>query len=294
MTNRTSKIYALMAVAIGPLLGSCSADKEGEGSVNSDNTLPVVLTVGIDEALASTRAASDIHSWCFEVGETFPAEFAGGVTPAAVNYTVIALGNGFNDCKADVTPEVTKGVVADITAYYPSKSDPGVKPDQSTKANYLASDYMVGKGKVNGNTTPQAVTITSESGSNYNVTLQPGHGRIYFTHKRAKIEVNARAISDLKIKKIVCNGSSSITMYDNPSGEAIVKCACLMTPGSLSGDFLVITTDKGDVTYTLASAQTTVAGHSYVLDLPVTHVDGVVSITGWTNVIGAVGDPQWQ
>lgn len=280
-TIRQTYIMAI-AVAAVALLSSC----EGKPSAG----VAFTLSAGVDAEAPVTRAGSDIHTRTFDVGETFYAEFDGNVNLEFATYTVASEGGDVCYVSPDRPTTVAEGQIAEVEAWYPAKANPGIQGDQSTEAGYKASDYMTGTGKINGTTTAQTVTIAGHS-----VTLQPGHGQVIFTHANAKVLVNATAKSDLKIQQMVIDPAGvNVTMYSNAVGESSVHSAALLAPGSFSGNFLVVTTDKGTVTYVLGSAVNLAQNHVYTLNLDVAHVNTMVSIEDWDNVLQPVGEAQWQ
>lgn len=300
MNNRL--INLTCSAVVGMALCSCSADGGGDAMAVPSDLQPFTLEVGMgstqNTAQAATRAATDIHTWGFEVGEEFKASFADGVLNAdksalnATNYTVTGVGNGFNDVKPAVATYVKQGEVVEVTATYPAAGDQGIQADQSTKEGFRQSDYMVGKGKINGQTTAWTGTIDGHTGD---VTLLPGQGHIFFVHQNAKVVVNAIAKSDLKITKIVIQGSTAVTMYSNTPGEAIVHTAAILQPGTLAaGDLLEVVTDKGTVIYKLATSKALAMNTVYTLNIDVAHEHNIVTIQDWDNVVQAVGNPQWQ
>lgn len=275
-------LSAAAAIAAAALLASC-AEK-------APATVSFTLSVGVEADEPGTRAGSDIHTRTFDVGETFVAEFDGNVTPSSTTYTVASLGGDLCYVTPASPTTVAEGVIAEVQAWYPAKANPGIQGDQSTEAGYKASDYMTGAGKINGTTTAQTVDIAGRS-----VTLQPGHGRIIFTHANAKVVVNANAKSDLKIRQISIDPAGvNVKMYDNAVGESSVHSAALLEPGSLSGNLLVVATDKGTITYVLGSSLTLQSKYVYTLDIDVAHVNTVVTIEDWDNVLQPVSEAQWQ
>ena len=160
----TYMIKTACVLAAAALLASC-AEKESRA-------VAFTLSVGVDAAGPATRAGADIHTRTFDAGETFYAEFDDKVNLDFATYTVASEGGDICYVTPDRPATVAEGEIADVTAYYPAKANPGIQADQSTDAGYKASDYMTGVGKINGTTTAQTVTIAGHS-----VTLQPGHGR---------------------------------------------------------------------------------------------------------------------
>lgn len=279
---QTYIITAAIVLAAAASLASCG-EKESRA-------VAFTLSVGVDAASPDTRAGSDIHTLTFDVGETFYAEFDRNVNLEFATYTVASEGSDICYVTPDRPTTVAEGEIAEVEAWYPAKANPGIQADQSTDAGYKASDYMTGTGKINGTTTAQTVTIAGHS-----VTLQPGHGQMIFTHANAKVLVNATAKSDLKIQEMVLDPAGvNVTMYSNAVGESSVHCAALLVPGNFSGNFLVVTTDKGAVTYVLNAASSLEENHVYTLNIDVAHVGTVVSIEDWDNVLQPVGEAQWQ
>lgn len=273
---------AAILLAAAASLASCES--------KTPRAIEFTLAVGLDSDGPATRAGNDLHTRTFEVGESFLAEFDGNVNIASTTYTVASLGGDLCYVTPAETTTVAEGAIAEVTAYYPQSSNPGIMADQSTDANYKASDYMTGTGKINGTTSAQTVSING-----HDVTLQPGHGRIFFTHANAKVSVNATAKSDLKILAIYLDtDGENVKMYDNAVGESIVHSAALLAPGSYSGNFLRVVTDKGEVVYVLNSAATLDANYVYMLNIDVAHLNTIVAIEDWDNVLQPVGEAQWQ
>ena len=132
-------------------------------------------------------------------------------------------------------------------------------------------------------------------------------GALTFTHRMAKIIVNATlggGIGNITAVKIVggqptvalsgtdCtvgdvsgtafSPESPLTVFSGTHSSGTLSCAALIPPQTVTGSFLVITTDQGDITYSLDS-KAFASGQSYTFNVTVIRaaVGTPTIITGW-------------
>jgi len=288
------RIY-LLTVASLLLMAGCTEDTLDEGRVQ----VPISLTATV-EGNASSRAGTSLLN-SFSSGDAilvyFPENVRIGSATSASSTTYSYNGSAWTPA---TTPYFNTGANSCTAhAYYPSSVTNAtvsfsVSQAQNDDAQYKASDLMY------------ATTAISKS----NPT-----GSLTFGHKMAKIIVNATAgegvgsISGVYViggNKTVAlsndgtctpgvtsdalSASSPITMYSG--SETLVHCAALIPPQTIGGDFLKVSTNEGDVIYSLGSKAFS-SGQSYTLNITVeaASVGNTVTITGWTDTEAATVTP---
>lgn len=276
------------------LLVGCAEDIfEGERGV------PVSLTVALQDR-AITRAGVDIQSSQFDQGETFYAYFpehirVGEVT--AASSTTFTTSDNAGNTTAATTPYFNAGQSsATVHAYYPystvqvtnATSSFSVQQNQNTDAAYKLSDLMY-------------ATADISKGASATVTQN-----LTFTHKMSKIIVTATGdgvgnITDVRIigghrtinistpesctlgsTLTDANSTSSYVNVCSGNSATTASCAALIPPQTVDGDFLLVETEQGNVTYSLDS-KTFVSGHSYAFNLSINAaaIGTTVAITPW-------------
>ena len=289
---RYNKIF-LTTVAAVLLLAGCSEDvvdgRGGKGAV------PVLLTATMecDGSELVTRAGTSLLN-SFSSGDVikayFPSNVRVGSTTSGSSTTYSYNGTSWSPA---TQPYFNEGASScTVHAYYPSShtnttSSFSVQLDQSSTANYKASDLMY------------ATTSISKSSPS---------GSLTFAHRMAKVMVSATAgtgVSQIQGVYII-NGkrtinistpqsctlgstlsndlstSTKITMYSGGTSSS-ASCAALIPPQTINGNFLQIVTDQGTATYSLSSKQFESA-KSYQLNITVNQaaIGTTVAITNWT------------
>lgn len=290
MKRNTYRLTSLLLLTV--LLAGCTIEVSDEIGDNG-GLVPIYLTAEVADAGnggSATRAGTDIQSTQLASGETFTVEFSSNTTVASTTYR--ANGSGGTTCTGTQPYFTLSGASTTAYGYYPSKpgSTFSVSTSQNTDANYKASDLMYA-----------SVDITKSAGS--------GSGKLTFAHKMAKIIVNITrgdGISSISAVKIVggyrtinvtnttdctlgttltnANSSTNITVHSGNSTAATLNCAALIPPQTVSGNFLVVTTDQGDVTYSLDS-KVFASGQSYTFNITVNAaaIGTTIKITNWND-----------
>lgn len=290
MKRNTYRLTSLLLLTV--LLAGCTIEVSDEIGDNG-GLVPIYLTAEVADAGnggSATRAGTDIQSTQLASGETFTVEFSSNTTVASTTYR--ANGSGGTTCTGTQPYFTLSGASTTAYGYYPSKpgSTFSVSTSQNTDANYKASDLMYA-----------SVDITKSAGS--------GSGKLTFAHKMAKIIVNITrgdGISSISAVKIVggyrtinvtnttdctlgttltnANSSTNITVHSGNSTAATLNCAALIPPQTVSGNFLVVTTDQGDVTYSLDS-KVFASGQSYTFNITVNAaaIGTTIEITNWND-----------
>lgn len=297
---KKNSFYGMMMFAAALLTAGCTADYAD----SSQGLVPIYLTATVNEggqAGAATRAAADLQGAQLASGTTFAAEFTGSdVTVNSVTYT--ADGNGGTSSVAPSQPYFKlSGTSTTVHAYVPSKPSGtfSVQANQSGDDNYKASDLMYATGTV------------TKSGSS-------ATGSLTFTHKMAKIIVNATVgdgISSITKVEIIggyrtvnitdattcalgttlsnaLSANSAITVYSGTHSAGTLNCAGLIPPQTINGAFLVVTTNMGDVTYSLSS-KAFASGQSYTFNITVNAaaIGTTIAITNWGDNGSATVNP---
>ena len=279
----------ILAAIAALALTACSNDDDIK--VGGDNA--ILLTSSLN--VAETRAATDIQTSAFDAGETvdvYITENNGGNNPTTypqpIEYST-AAGGALTVGTQYYYPTSGNGV--NIYALYPATAATGelftIKEDQSTDANYKASDLMYGK--------PAASNPVSPSANAVN---------IQFTHLLSKVTINLIAganVTSLEGAKVELLGvklSTSLTAgidghsITDASGEAkpvtVMTATAAQTSGSaiivpqtLPETFLQVTLDGATLTGKLDSgAPTLTAGNAYTYDITVNMRGGALEIEG--------------
>lgn len=313
----------MMLLVATMLLAGCMTELNEElplsaapDGATADGYVPFGLTASVagmadgsmPAARRATRAAMNVQSTQFEAGETFYAYFPSGVrigVVAGTNTTFElkqAEGEAVGVSDGSTTPATQPYFAAGVStvrvhAYYPqmvtnATTSFTVQLDQTGDGGYKQSDLMYATTEV----TVDKSTETSATGS------------LTFTHKMAKIIVNATAGQGINtIRKVrIIGGNKTIAiaapattdenttaylgtttsdaitaaddgcirLYDDATGVATVSCAALIPPQRIPADgsaetcFLQVTTDQGTATYSL-SGKTFASGSAYTYNITV-------------------------
>lgn len=266
-------------------LGGCIEDRMDQSS-SGEGLVPIHLT--ISPTAASTRTATtDIQSAQLASGQTFYAYFtSANVVPQSSIFTADGAGGTTPASQPYFKLSETS---TDVRAYYPSSVTEGttsftVEADQSSDANYRASDLMF----ASANITKAYPTST---------------GALTFAHKMAKIKVTTTtrvsSIKTIKLKGILptvpftastgalgaATGSATdITMYSHSGQTSNIDCVALIPPQTMtSGTTLIeITTalhSSTPLTYQLPANITFASGQQYVFNVDLHEEQLVVTYT---------------
>ena len=289
---KKNMIFAAIAALA---LTACSNDDEIK--VGGDNA--ILLTSSLD--VAETRAATNIQTSAFDAGENvdvYITENNGGNNPTTypqpIEYTTGA-GGALTVGTQYYYPTSGNGV--NIYALYPATAATGelftIADDQSTDANYKASDLMYGK---------PASNPVSPSANAVN---------IQFTHLLSKVTINLIAganvtsLDGAKVELLGVKPSTTLTADINgysitaASGtatpitvmtatETVTSGSAIIVPQTLPEMFLQVTLDGATLTGKLDSgAPELTAGNAYTYDITVNMRGGALeiegSITPWTD-----------
>lgn len=288
---KKNMIFAAIAALA---LTACSNDDDIK--VGGDNA--ILLTSSLD--VAETRAATNIQTSAFDAGETvdvYITEHNGGNNPTypqPIEYTTDA-GGALTVGTQYYYPTSGNGV--NIYALYPATAATGelftIKEDQSTDANYKASDLMYGKPASNP-VSPSANAVD-----------------IQFTHLLSKVTINLKpgvnvtSLDGAKVELLGVKPSTTLTAgidghsITDASGtaipitvmtatETVTSGSAIIVPQNLPEMFLQVTLDGATLTGKLDSgAPELTAGNAYTYDITVNMRGGALeiegSITPWTD-----------
>lgn len=290
---KKNMIFAAIAALA---LTACSNDDEIK--VGGDNA--ILLTSSLN--VAETRAATDIQTSAFDAGETvdvYITENNGGNNPTTypqpIEYST-AAGGALTVGTQYYYPTSGNGV--NIYALYPATAATGelftIKEDQSTDANYKASDLMYGKPATNNPVSPSANAVD-----------------IRFSHLLSKVTINLIAganvtsLDGAKVELLGVKPSTTLTASKDgcsigaASGDAtpitvmtatetVTSGSAIIVPQTLPEMFLQVTLDGATLTGKLDSgAPVLTAGNAYTYNITVNMRGGALeiegSITPWTD-----------
>ena len=282
------KYFILAAAALS--FAACSNNESDNQVQNPDNVIRLNASVG-----DITRAATDIQGTAFDEGEDIYLEMtATGYDKKTATYTTAAVSEGKNalSVKAGSTAFTwpATGTIA-IKAFYPSTvtsetASFSVETDQSTLANYKASDLMYSN------------NITAQVKTDAKVGLE-------FNHALTKIIVNLTAgtgveESDIAACTVTLSAKKTVTISEGVAGteansasaDATITMgtgannAAIIVPQSYAANanFITVTT-AGDhsKTFQLTAGKTFYAGKCYTYNLTVNMSEITLESTTITN-----------
>ena len=289
---KKNMIFAAIAALA---LTACSNDDDIK--VGGDNA--ILLTSSLN--VAETRAATDIQTSAFDAGETvdvYITENNGGNNPTTypqpIEYST-AAGGALTVGTQYYYPTSGNGV--NIYALYPATAATGelftIAEDQSTDANYKASDLMYGKPASN----PVSPSANAEN--------------IQFSHLLSKVTINLKpganvtSLDGAKVELLGVQPSTTLTASKDgcsigaASGDAtsitvmtatetVTSGSAIIVPQTLPKMFLQVTLGGATLTGKLSTGEPTlVAGNEYTYDITVNMRGGALeiegSITPWTD-----------
>lgn len=290
---KKNMIFAAIAALA---LTACSNDDEIK--VGGDNA--ILLTSSLN--VAETRAATNIQTSAFDAGETvdvYITENEPGTNETHYNQPILATTKtgGALDLQDGPYYYPTSGNGVNIYALYPATAATGelftIKEDQSTDANYKASDLMYGKPASNP-VSPSANAVD-----------------IQFTHLLSKVTINLIAganvtsLDGAKVELLGVKPSTTLTADINgysitaASGnatpitvmtatETVTSGSAIIVPQTLPEMFLQVTIGDAVMTGKLSTgAPTLTTGNEYTYDITVNMRGGALeiegSITPWTD-----------
>lgn len=283
---KKNMIFAAIAALA---LTACSNDDEIK--VGGDNA--ILLTSSLN--VAETRAATDIQTSAFDAGETvdvYITEHNGGNNPTTypqpIEYST-AAGGALTVGTQYYYPTSGNGV--NIYALYPATAATGelftIKEDQSTDANYKASDLMYGKPATNNPVSPSANAVDirfSHLLSKVTINLKPGANVTSLDGAEVKL-LGVKPSTTLTASKDGCSiGAASgdatpITVMT--ATETVTSGSAIIVPQTLPEMFLQVTLDGATLTGKLASgAPELTAGYAYTYDITVNMRGGALEIEG--------------
>lgn len=283
---KKNMIFAAIAALA---LTACSNDDEIK--VGGDNA--ILLTSSLN--VAETRAATDIQTSAFDAGETvdvYITEHNGGNNPTTypqpIEYST-AAGGALTVGTQYYYPTSGNGV--NIYALYPATAATGelftIKDDQSTDANYKASDLMYGKPATNNPVSPSANAVDirfSHLLSKVTINLKPGANVTSLDGAEVKL-LGVKPSTTLTASKDGCSiGAASgdatpITVMT--ATETVTSGSAIIVPQTLPEMFLQVTLDGATLTGKLDSgAPELTAGNAYTYNITVNMRGGALEIEG--------------
>lgn len=288
------KLY-LLTVSSLLLMAGCTEDTldEGRGQV------PISLTATVEDNASSRAGTSLLNS--FSSGDAilvyFPENVRIGSVTSASSTTYSYNGSAWTPA---TTPYFNTGANSCTAhAYYPSSVTNAtvsfsVSQAQNDDAQYKASDLMYASTTINKSNPTGSLTFGHKMAKIIvNATAGEGVGSIsgvYVIGGNKTVALSNDGTCTLGNTSDAVSASSPITMYSG--SESLVHCAALIPPQTIGGDFLKVSTNEGDVIYSLGSKPFS-SGQSYTLNITVeaASVGNTVTITNWTDTEAATVTP---
>ena len=294
--NHIIYMAGLLATAV-----ACTSDDVSQQ--RDADRVPVTLSYTTQPQVDTRAAASTtLNNDYIEVGKKVKVRISNHGADDWKEYTYTTGENGalalpttpkYAETDADGVPFYPlNGASIDIKAYYPADAENtfSVADDQTTNEAYTASDLM------------WATPISEQRKTTSKVTLQ-------FTHKMAKIVVNAEAgtqireINSVTLKQVqrtvsfaygngsvgAASGDAEDVLMATEETAASVACAAVIPEQTITGALLEIGVTKtdgtpGTATYSVPSGKLFSAGSVYTLNISVNwpEVGATTEINNWT------------
>lgn len=284
---KKNMIFAAIAALA---LTACSNDDDIK--VGGDNA--ILLTSSLD--VAETRAATNIQTSAFDAGETvdvYITENEPGTNETHYNQPILATTKtgGALDLQDGPYYYPTSGNGVNIYALYPATAETGklftIAEDQSTDANYKASDLMYGKPATNNPVSPSANAVDIQfSHLLSKVTINLIAGENVTSLDGAKVELlGVKPSTTLTASKDGCSiapasgDATPITVMT--ATETVTSGSAIIVPQTLPEMFLQVTLDGATLTGKLDSgAPVLTAGNAYTYNITVNMRGGALEIEG--------------
>lgn len=289
---KKNMIFAAIAALA---LTACSNDDEIK--VGGDNA--ILLTSSLD--VAETRAATNIQTSAFDADETvdvYITEHNGGNNPTTypqpIEYTTGA-GGALTVGTQYYYPTSGNGV--NIYALYPATAATGglftIADDQSTDANYKASDLMYGKPASNP-VSPNANAVDIQFShllSKVTINLKPGENVTSLDGAEVKllgVKPSTTLTAGINGHSITAASGDATPITVMTATETVTSGSAIIVPQTLPEMFLQVTLGGATLTGKLSTgAPTLTAGNAYTYDITVNMRGGALeikgSITPWNN-----------
>lgn len=296
---KKNMIFAAIAALA---LTACSNDDEIK--VGGDNA--ILLTSSLN--VAETRAATDIQTSAFDAGETvdvYITENEPGTNETHYNQPILATTKtgGALDLQDGPYYYPTSGNGVNIYALYPATAATGelftIKEDQSTDANYKASDLMYGKPVANP-VSPGANAVDikfSHLLSKVTINLKPGENVTSLDGAKVEligVQPSTTLTAGINGHSITDASGTAIPITVITATETVTSGSAIIVPQTLPEMFLQVTLGGATLTGKLSTgAPTLTAGNAYTYDITVNMRGGALVIKGqispWNEIDGGTG-----
>lgn len=284
------------------LLVACSSD---DVSPQYAERVPVVLSYTTQPQVETrAAAATNLNQDYIESNKSITVRISKYNAGAYTDYEYTTGAEGALTLPSPAPYYPLDGTNVDILAYYPATAGTSftVSNDQTTDDGYTASDLM------------WATPITNQPKTT-------GHVALNFTHKMAKIIVNATAgtavsqvnsVTLKQVKRIVsfnlttgatgaADGAAEDVLVVSGNATASAAGAAVIPQQEITGALLEIGVtlsngSTGTATYSVPSGKLFSANSYYTLNITVSYpeVGGTTAITGWTEGGTAIVQPSVQ
>ena len=289
------KKFLFLAVAVCTILASCSKSEDPvnptpDPKPEAQSKIPIKLSIG-DYTKANDSAFENgdkVGIYVVNYNNTTPGTLANSGNHVN-NMQFTYNGSAWNPQTAIYWKDKTTN--ADFYAYYPYGTPSNVsaytfatKADQSSEANYWASDFLWGKA-TNVTPTENAVPITTNHVfSNILIYLKAGDG---FTNETLAAAVEAVKVTNVKTSATINLTTGVATASGNTTEVKPWKVGeyyrAMIVPQTVAAGTNLITVTVGGVDYVMATAATFVANKQHKFTVTINKTSGGVNIGigGW-------------
>lgn len=261
-------------------LSACTMDEMD----SAFDKVPVEFSVVDSAAVQMTRATSSITT--FNSGETVKVYVKpnGASSYTGYDYTTAAAGNAPSLTAPSTPPYFPAGSSTTVQAYayYPSTAGTtfSVKTDQTSDANYKASDLMYASNRTitKGSTTGTALAMSHKMAQlKLVVAAASGSG---LSISSVKVNAKYQASFTASSGAVSVTGSATDITALSAAGTGYI----LIPPQAINGITVKVTASSQVATYTFTSTNSLEAGKSYTMNLTVglNDVGVTTSISTWT------------
>lgn len=284
---KKNMIFAAIAALA---LTACSNDDEIK--VGGDNA--ILLTSSLN--VAETRAATNIQTSAFDAGETvdvYITENEPGTNETHYNQPILATTKtgGALDLQDGPYYYPTSGNGVNIYALYPATAATGklftIAENQSTDANYKASDLMYGKPVVANPVSPSANAVNikfSHLLSKVTINLKPGANVTSLNGAEVKllgVKPSTTLTADINGYSITAASGDATPITVMTATETVTSGSAIIVPQTLPEMFLQVTLGGATLTGKLDSgAPELTPGNEYTYNITVNMRGGALEIEG--------------
>jgi hypothetical protein len=306
-------LFAGVALGAAVLTGCSSEDISSRAQGDGHPKVQVTATVLSADPQTATRADDGLNIASTGFSDNTKTVYigvnkgsAGADTWQGYEFGISGTGNSQTLTAPASGPEFPSGVTSvSVYGWYPYNNGNKtftVLADQSTNANYNASDLMLANSATcshDGSSVTAADLTFRHALTKMKVTVTPATGVTINSIKLKSMKPQVTIDDDDKAALTVGSAdgeATDITLFSGESTAAVTQCAVFPGQEKAAGALLVVNASAGggaatDVTYSLDGAKTFTADKQYVMNIALNATAvaaGSVTLTDWETASGTV------